>query len=47
MGLNVSFTGTQSLRDGALVTSQSIEAGTEVPPGTVVTLDIKHLDGTD
>ena len=24
MGLNVSFTGTQSLRDGALVTSQSI-----------------------
>lgn len=47
MGLNVSFTGTQSLESGAIVTGQSIESGTEVAPGTVIVLEIKHLDGTD
>lgn len=47
MGLNISFTGTQSMRDGAVVTNQSIESGTQVPLGTVVVLEIKHMDGTD
>ena len=47
MGLNVSYTGTQSLESGATVTAQSIEAGTSVAPGTVIVLDIKHMDGTD
>lgn len=45
MGLNVSFTGTQS--NGALVTAQSIEEGATVPQGTVIVLTLKHLDGTD
>ena len=45
IGLNVSFTGTQSA--GALVTAQSIEADTPVPPGTVIVLSIAHTDGTD
>lgn len=44
-GLNVSFSGTQSA--GAVVTSQSIEAGVQVPPGTVVEVTILHTDGTD
>lgn len=47
MGLNVSFTGTQSLKNGVTVTGQSVEAGSEVAPGTVIVLEIKHLDGTD
>ena len=44
-GLNVSFNGTQSA--GAIVTWQSIPAGTLVTPGTVVEVTIKHTDGTD
>lgn len=47
VGLNVSFTGTQSLESGAIVTEQSIPPETEVAPGTVVTVTIKHMDGTD
>jgi len=46
-GLNVSFTGTQSLESGVIVTEQSIAPETEVPKGTVITLTIKHMDGTD
>ena len=44
-GLNASFNGTQSA--GAVVTAQSIEEGTLVPPGTVIEVTIKHTDGTD
>lgn len=45
MGLNVSFTGTQS--EGALVTSQTIGEGVAVQPGTVIVLSLMHTDGTD
>ncbi len=45
MGLNVSFTGTQSA--GALVTAQSFGEGTSVQPGTVIVLSLMHTDGTD
>lgn len=45
MGLNVSFTGTQSA--GALVTAQSLEEGASVQPGTVIVLSLMHTDGTD
>ncbi|MBE6611694.1 MAG: PASTA domain-containing protein [Ruminococcaceae bacterium] len=32
---------------GAVVIAQSPAAGTEVPPGTIVTITLRHMDGTD
>ena len=48
-GLNVAIEGAQNYEkgSGAIVTSQSSAAGSEVPYGTVVSIEVIHMDGTD
>ena len=48
-GLNIEIKGAQNYDKGvgAIVTSQSLLAGTEVPYGSVVTVEVMHLDTTD
>ncbi|MBE6542650.1 MAG: PASTA domain-containing protein, partial [Ruminococcaceae bacterium] len=45
-GLNVTFTGSTN-GTTATVISQSPTAGTRVPRGTIVEIELRHLDGTD
>lgn len=45
-GLNITFTGAVN-GSTATVISQSIAAGTMVPRGTVVEIELRHLDGLD
>ena len=45
-GLNVTFSGSIN-GSTATVISQSIEAGTMVPRGTVIEIELRHLDGLD
>ncbi|MBQ8837159.1 MAG: PASTA domain-containing protein [Clostridia bacterium] len=48
-GLNIEIEGAQNYNkgSGAIVTSQSYSAGETVPYGTVVTVEVIHLDGSD
>ena len=48
-GLNIAIEGAQNYNkgSGAIVTSQSHSAGDTVPYGTVVTVEVIHLDTTD
>ncbi len=48
-GLNIEIKGAQNYNkgSGAVVTSQSYTAGTEVAYGTVVTVEVLHMDVTD
>ncbi len=48
-GLNIAIEGAQNYEkgSGAIVTSQSVAAGSEVPYGTVVSIEVLHMDGTD
>ncbi len=46
-GLNVHFTGASGNAEGAMVISQSVPAGTEVPEGTPVSIDIQYTDTRD
>lgn len=48
-GLNVRLEGALNYQNGtsAMVVSQSVAANTKVPKGTVVTIVIRHTDGTD
>ena len=48
-GLNIGIEGAQNydIGSGAIVTSQSYDAGTEVPYGTVITVEVLHMDVTD
>ncbi len=48
-GLNIKIEGAQNYEkgSGAIVTSQSYAGGTEVPYGTVVTIEVLHMDTTD
>ena len=48
-GLNIAIKGAQNYEkgSGAIVTSQSVSAGSEVPYGTVVSVEVLHMDGTD
>ncbi len=47
--LNLKLEGSLNVSEGsgAVVVSQSIEPGTKVPRGTIVTLEMRHMDGTD
>lgn len=47
--LNINITGTTNYENGvgAVAVSQSPEAGTEVPKGTIVTVEFRYMDGTD
>ncbi len=47
--LNIKLEGATnySVGSGAVVISQYPEAGTEVMPGTIVTVNVRHMDGTD
>ncbi len=45
-GLNVTFYGSTN-GSTATVISQSIEAGQRVPRGTIIEIEVRHLDGTD
>ncbi len=47
--LNIRFEGSQNYDEGsgAIVIAQSPAAGTQVPIGTVVTVEFRHMDGTD
>ncbi len=45
-GLNVTLYGSTN-GTTATVISQSIEAGTMVPRGTIIEIEVRHLDGTD
>ena len=47
--LNINIEGTTNYENGtgAVVVSQSPEAGTVVPKGTLVTVEFRYLDGTD
>lgn len=47
--LNINITGTTNYETGAgaVVVSQSPEAGASVPKGTLVTVEFRYLDGTD
>ena len=47
--LNVKLEGATnySVGSGAIVIAQSPAAGTVVPPGTMVTITLRHMDGTD
>ncbi len=49
VGLNIEIKGAQNYKKGvgAIVTSQSVTAGTEVPYGSVITVEVMHLDTTD
>lgn len=48
-GLNVSVSGAQNYESGsgAVVITQSPEAGAVVSEGEVITIDVRHMDGTD
>lgn len=48
-GLNIEIKGAQNYDkgSGAIVTSQSYAGGTEVPYGTVITIEVLHMDATD
>ena len=48
-GLNIEIKGAQNYDKGAgaIVTSQSYAKGTEVPYGTVITVEVLHMDTTD
>ncbi len=48
-GLNISIHGAQNYEkgSGAVVTSQSVSAGSEVPYGTVISIEVLHMDVTD
>ncbi|MBE6606499.1 MAG: PASTA domain-containing protein [Ruminococcaceae bacterium] len=48
-GLNVNILGAQNYDTGAgaVVISQSPEAGTKMARGDIITIDVRHLDGTD
>ncbi len=48
-GLNIEIEGAQNYDkgSGAVVTSQSYDSGTEVPYGTVITVEVLHMDVTD
>ena len=48
-GLNIAIKGAQNYEkgSGAIVTSQSHMAGSTVPYGTVVSVEVMHMDGTD
>lgn len=48
-GLNIEIKGAQNYEkgSGAIVTSQSYTAGTEVPYGTVVSVEVLHMDVND
>lgn len=48
-GLNINISGAQNYDSGsgATVISQSPEAGTLVARGEIVTIDVRHMDGTD
>ncbi|MBQ6892894.1 MAG: PASTA domain-containing protein, partial [Clostridia bacterium] len=48
-GLNIAIEGAQNYDkgSGAIVTSQDYSAGATVPYGTVVTIEVIHLDATD
>ncbi len=48
-GLNIAIEGAQNYEkgSGAIVTSQDYSVGEEVPYGTVVTVEVIHLDATD
>ncbi len=47
--LNIKLEGASnySVGSGAIVISQSPDAGAEVKPGTIVTINVRHMDGTD
>lgn len=45
-GLNVTFRGSTN-GSSATVINQSIEAGTYVTRGTIIEIEVRHLDGTD
>lgn len=47
--LNIKIEGATNynIGTGAQVISQSPEAGTQVPPGTIITVEFRYLDGTD
>ena len=48
-GLNIEIKGSQNYQSGggATVTSQSYAGGTNVPYGTVITIEVLHTDMTD
>ncbi|MCR5262461.1 MAG: PASTA domain-containing protein [Clostridiales bacterium] len=48
-GLNIKMEGAVSAdsQNSAVAVSQSPSPGEIVPPGTVVTVEFRHLDGTD
>lgn len=46
-GLNISLTGAAGQQEGAIVISQSVAAGTKVPEGTVVTIELRYMDTQD
>ncbi len=48
-GLNINISGAQNYDSGsgAVVISQSPEAGTKLTRGDIVTIDVRHMDGTD
>ena len=50
LGLNVKIEGAQKHTVGdsvAMVVSQSVAPGTAVSPGTVVTVEFRHMDGDE
>ena len=47
LGLNINFSGIKLEEQGVASTAQSIPEGTEVPMGTVVTVNFIHHDSTD
>ncbi len=48
-GLNVTIIGSQNYDSGsgAVVLTQTPQAGTKVSRGDIITIDVRHLDGTD
>ena len=48
-GLNIEIKGAQNYDkgSGAIVTSQSYAAGASIPYGTVITVEVLHMDATD
>ncbi len=46
--LNIKIEGANNTENtGAVVIGQSIEPGTSVPRGTIITVEFRHMDGTD
>ena len=46
-GLNIDFEGASGHQAGAMVVSQSVEANSLVPEGTVVTIELRYTDTND